>query len=203
VREDVDVFAAAGEGMIVRPIVGVVLALTAVISSVVGVRSIAFSAQDIGSADGSVHSTGHDALWLSHLWVDGRKGPADVAALAVEVRQTGIADLFVHVGPFATDGSLDPALRPRSRWLVGAVHAALPGVRLLAWVGDTVPPTGSLDLQDARTRSRIVSAIRGLLAEGFDGIHYDFEPVGDGDPGLRSWGRRVLGRSAVRLLLGK
>jgi hypothetical protein len=173
-----------GGSVIVRPIVGIVLALTAVTSSVVGVRSIAFSVQDIGTADASVHSTGHDALWLSHLWVDGRKGPSDVAALAAEIRQTGITDLFVHVGPLRSGGSLDPALRPRSQWLIAAVHAALPGVRILAWVGDTVPPTGSLDLQDARTRSHIVGAIRALLTEGFDGIHYDFEPVGDGDPGF-------------------
>jgi hypothetical protein len=106
-----------------------------------------------------------------------------VTALAARLRGTGIRDLFVHVGPLAADGTLDPALRPRARWLVGAVHQALPGVRLQAWIGDTVPPTGSLDLEDPATRRRIAASAASVLDDGFDGIHLDFEPVGDADPG--------------------
>ena len=166
-----------------RPLIGKVLGLAAIASVLIGGRWIASSVQDLGTPDRSARSNGNDALWLSHLWVDGREGPADVAALAARLRGTGIRDLFVHVGPLAPDGTFDPGLRPRARWLVGAVHQAMPGVRLQAWIGDTVPPNGSLDLEDASTRRRISAAASSVMDEGFDGIHFDFEPVGDADPG--------------------
>lgn len=177
--------AGAGRGVreLGRPVTGIALALAAVVSVLVGGRWIAFSVQDLGTPAASARSTGRDALWLSHRWVDGREGPSDVAALAARLRGTGIRDLFVHVGPLATDGSLDPALRPRARWLVAAVRRALPGVRLQAWIGDTVPPTGSLDLEDEGTRKRIAAAAASVLDDGFGGVHLDFEPVGDADPG--------------------
>lgn len=159
------------------------LGLAAIVSVLIGGRWIAFSAQALGSPATSARSNGNDALWLSHRWVDGREGPADVAALAARLRGTGIRDLFVHVGPLAADGALDAGLRPRARWLVGAVHQAMPGVRLQAWIGDTVPPTGSLNLEDAAARGRIAAAAASVMDDGFDGIHVDFEPVGDADPG--------------------
>jgi spore germination protein YaaH len=52
-----------------------------------------------------------------------------------------------------------------------------------AWVGQLVGP-GHLDLANAATRGKILDAASSLLAEGFVGIHYDFEPVPDGDTGL-------------------
>ncbi|MEJ3654699.1 hypothetical protein WEH80_17160 [Actinomycetes bacterium KLBMP 9759] len=122
---------------------------------------------------------GGDALWMGHAWVDGRRGPADVDALAALVRETGIRDLYVHAGPFADDGTLDPALRPSARWLVEAVHAAAPGVRVQAWLGDVVADD-RLRLDDPATRSRLLEGARQVLADGFDGVHYDFEPVADG-----------------------
>ncbi len=139
--------------------------------------------QDIGATSKAARSTGNDALWLGHAWVDGRKGTQDVDALAAQLHGTGIRDLYVHVGPLNDDGSLDASLRPKAQWLVNALHGALTHVRVSAWVGDTVPPTGGLDLESAVTRSRIVAGVRSVLADGFDGVHFDFEPVGDADPG--------------------
>jgi hypothetical protein len=166
-----------------RPLAGKALGLAAFVSVLIGGRWIAFSVQDLGTPVKSARSTGHDALWLSHLWVDGREGPAGVAALAARLRGTGIRDLFVHVGPLAAAGTLDPGLRPRARWFAGAVHQALPGIRVQAWIGDTVPPAGSLDVEDASTRLRISESAASAMADGFDGIHLDLEPVGDADPG--------------------
>src|SRR5579859_1915165 len=88
-----------------RPLAGKALGLAALASVLIGGRWIAFSVQDLGTPAASARSTGHDALWLSHRWVDGREGPADVAALAARLRGTGIRDLFVHVGPLAADGA--------------------------------------------------------------------------------------------------
>ncbi|HEU5354386.1 MAG TPA: hypothetical protein VFU65_07985 [Actinocrinis sp.] len=167
-----------------RLVVGKIIGLAAVVSVLLGGRWIAFCVQDIGATSPAAHTTGNDALWLGHAWVDGRRGPQDITALAAQVHGTGIRDLFVHVGPLNQDGSLDPALRPQARWFVDAAHRALPDVRLLAWIGNIVKPRdGGLDLEDAQTRLRILNSDASVLNDGFDGVHYDFEPVGDADPG--------------------
>jgi len=186
-----------------RVVVGKIIALAAVVSVLFGGRWIAFSVQALGAVSPAAHTTGNDALWLGHAWVDGRRGPQDISALAEQLRGTGIKDLFVHVGPLNQDGSLDPALRPQARWFVDAAHRALPGVRVLAWIGDIVRPrTGGLDLEDGRTRQRILAADASVLSDGFDGVHYDFEPVGDADPGYLALldTTHALVRNAGRML---
>jgi hypothetical protein len=111
--------------------------------------------------------------------VDGRKGQSDVDILAAALRGTGIHDLFVHAGPFRNDGTLDAGLRPRARWLIGALHTALPGVRVQAWLG-AHPVPGQLRLDSAC----LIAAVGQVLDDGFDGVHYDFEPVDDGNTDL-------------------
>jgi hypothetical protein len=142
-----------------------------------------FMVRGSGSVDTSIRSTGQDAYWLGHAWVDGRKSQADVDALAARLEGTGIHDLFIHTGPFADDGTLDPGLRPRATWLIQALHTALPGVRVQAWLGDVLADN-RMDLSSGPTRERILTGVNGVLADGFDGIHYDFEPIRDGDQGV-------------------
>jgi hypothetical protein len=125
---------------------------------------------------------GRDGLWLGHAWVDGRKTPADAARLAATLHGTGIHDLYVHVGPLDRNG-LDPDLRPRSAPLVEALHRALPSARVLAWVGGVVGP-GGLDLDRPEVRQLIAGAADQVQRDGFDGVHYDLEPVRSGDGGL-------------------
>jgi hypothetical protein len=162
---------------------GKLLALLAVLSVLVAGRWFAFSVQDIGTVSPGAHSTGHDALWLGHAWVDGHETDADVARLAATLRGTGISDLFVHVGPLDDDGTLDPAKAPGATWFAAEVHALIPGVRLQAWLGDEIEPSGGMDIESPATRGRIVASARQVLARGFDGVHLDLEPVGDADPG--------------------
>jgi hypothetical protein len=158
---------------------GVVVLIPVVLG---GAAGIALLAEDSGPVSARAHTTGDDALWLGHAWVDGRHGQADLNALVARLKTTGIRDLFVHSGPLSDDGSLDPALRPRARWLTGALHRALPRVRVQAWLG-TLVGGGHLDLADPATRARIVASARAVVTDGFDGVHLDLEPVADGDPG--------------------
>jgi hypothetical protein len=177
------VWGGVGVRWVGRLVVGKLIGVVAVMSVLLGARWVAFSVQDLGSVSATARSTGNDALWLGHAWVEGGTGATEVARLAAELSGTGIRDLFVHIGPLSSDGSLDPGLRPQARWLVTAIHQALPGVRLLGWMGDMVTPQGGLDLESAETRGRIVAAVGSVLGDGFDGVHFDFEPVGDADPG--------------------
>jgi hypothetical protein len=162
------------------------LALAAVVACLAVLLAagwVALVVQDSGTPDAAARGTGRDAEWLGHAWVDGRKSPSDVDALAAFLRGTGIRDLFVHTGPFRNDGTLDPGLRPEAHWLVGALHAALPGIRVQAWLG-AHPVPGQLDLHSAATRANILTATGQVLDDGFDGVHYDFEPVDSGDADL-------------------
>ncbi|GAA2303658.1 glycoside hydrolase family 18 protein [Nonomuraea roseoviolacea subsp. roseoviolacea] len=154
------------------------LALVVVVA-LVGLLAAAFRVQFTGDPAGWAKSTDNDALWLGHMWVDGRRTRADVAELAERLRGTGIRDLYVHSGPFEADGRLDPAKYPAARNFVKWVHAALPGVRVSAWLGQKVD--GVLDLDDARSRANVLDGVRAVVAAGFDGVHYNFEPIGSGD----------------------
>jgi hypothetical protein len=168
---------------LLRRLILAVAAILAVALGLLGAGWIALLVANSSTPSPAARSTGHDGLWLGHAWVDGQKTQADIAALALQLRGGQIRDLFVHVGPLADDGTLDPALRPEARWLVTALHQARPGVRVQAWLGDVVGP-GRMDLSGAATRGRIVSSARQVLADGFDGIHYDLEPVRSGDQGF-------------------
>ncbi|GAB2990180.1 membrane protein [Amycolatopsis acidiphila] len=157
-------------------------------------------AEGMGTAAPDTGAGAADGLWLGHAWVDGRRDQSDVDTLAARVRSTGNHDLFVHTGPLADDGSLDPALRPDARWLTTALHLALPGVRVQSWLGDTVGRDG-LDPADPATRDRIVTSAREVLDDGFDGVHLDLEPLADGTAGfltlLSSVHELTLARHAV------
>lgn len=160
------------------------MAVLAVVSVLIGGRWLAFSLQGLGTPNSAAaRSTGHDALWLGHAWVDGRESEADVAALALQLRGSGITDLFVHVGPLGDDGALDPAKAPKAQWFTEQVRTLMPGVRVQAWLGDEVEPVGAMNVEDAAVRARIVAASRAVMGRGFGGVHLDLEPIGDADPG--------------------
>ncbi|MFI2201440.1 hypothetical protein ACH47Z_11855 [Streptomyces sp. NPDC020192] len=145
-----------------------------------------------------------DAIWLGHAWVDGRKTDQDVRELAQRLKRTGIRDLYVHSGPLEHDGTLPASAYPRARWLIAAVHRELPGVRVQAWLGDelaTESPDG-LRLERAATRAAILDSTRRVLATGYDGVHFDLEPLHSGDRHYLSLldGLRALTRDRHALL---
>lgn len=133
-----------------------------------------------GSPGGGARSTGADAEWLGHAWVDGRKTQADLDALTARLRGSGVRDLFVHAGPFRDDGTLDEALRPKASWFAENLREALPRIRVQAWLG-AHPIPGEMDLSSPQTRANVLASVGQILDDGFDGVHYDFEPVEDGD----------------------
>ncbi|GAA3118616.1 hypothetical protein GCM10017687_35260 [Streptomyces echinatus] len=124
-----------------------------------------------------------DALWLGHAWVDGRKTGQDVKALARRLRDTGIRDLYVHSGPLEHDGTLPASDYPKARWLIAAVHRELPDVRVQAWLGDKLAGEGpdGLRLDRPATRTAVLASTRAILAAGFQGAHFDLEPLHSGD----------------------
>ncbi|GAA4187685.1 hypothetical protein [Microbispora amethystogenes] len=178
-------------------------ALAAAVPLALGLAAAAaLRVQFAGTPAAWTRTTGHDALWMGHAWVDGRRTEADVRALAVRLRASGIRDVYVHSGPFKYDGTLPPDRYANAGNFLKWWRKNVPGVRVSAWLGQTVNDNGKphLSLADPAARARIVAGARDLVAVGFDGIHYDFEPVPDGDGPFLGVLRETRAAIGARLL---
>ncbi|MEV5964879.1 hypothetical protein AB0L70_24110 [Kribbella sp. NPDC051952] len=170
-----------------RRLLLVALAFVLLITVPLTAYAVSLRIQYAGDPAAEARTRNHDALWLGHAWVDGRKTPADVTALAKQLQGTGIRDLYVHTGPLEHDGSLPLAkVSPKAGWFVDAMKAAAPSVRVQAWLGDVVQPgkNPGMDLEDAAVRKQVVTSAKAVLGQGFQGLHYDFEPVRSGSKGF-------------------
>ncbi|MGW3034519.1 glycoside hydrolase family 18 protein [Streptomyces sp. NPDC001178] len=136
-----------------------------------------------GDPKKGTYTRNRDAIWLGHAWVDGRKTDADVTALADRLKTTGIRDLYVHAGPLEHNGTLPKSAYSKATWLIKTLHGRAPRLRVQAWLGDvlaTEGPTG-MRLERPATRAAVVASTREILAAGFDGVHFDLEPLHSGD----------------------
>jgi hypothetical protein len=129
--------------------------------------------------------TGHpNALWVQHSWVGDDHTPCDYRRLARIARQLGLSDLFLHAGPLRPDGTVaDERIRYAGQAL-DALHGLVPGVRLQAYLGQVEgarPDSADLDLNDHANIERTAATAGRMLQLGFDGVHYDIEPVRNGD----------------------
>ncbi|UBU15706.1 glycoside hydrolase family 18 protein [Nonomuraea gerenzanensis] len=151
----------------------------AIVVALGGLLAAALRIQFTGAPAAWAKSSGNDALWLGHAWVDGRRTEQDVERLAVRLRATGIKDVYVHSGPFEWDGRLDPAKYPNAGNFIQWMRKHLPGIRISAWLGQAVK--NGLDLDDATARANVLAGVAAIMKQGYDGIHYNFEPIGDDD----------------------
>ncbi|MFI1503598.1 hypothetical protein [Streptomyces sp. NPDC020597] len=137
----------------------------------------------LGDPGDGTYTRGKDAIWLGHAWVDGRKTEADVQTLTRRLADTGMRDLYVHAGPLEHDGTLPKSAYANARWFIAAVHREAPKLRVQAWLGDvlaTETPDG-MRLERPETRAAVVRSTREILAAGFEGAHFDLEPLHSDD----------------------
>jgi hypothetical protein len=127
--------------------------------------------------------TATNGLWARHQWVGEPHTEAQYRELAGTLRLNRITDVFFHAGPLAADGSVTPGLYAHAAELIGAMHRLAPGVHAQAYLGQIrrVGGHGLLRLDDPAVRARIAETGRTFLDLGFDGIHYDIEPVQSDD----------------------
>jgi hypothetical protein len=127
-------------------------------------------------------SRGLNALWLRHQWVGEPRTPGEYAALAARLRDAHISDAFFHVGPLDGDGTIPPGRYAHARTLLAALARSAPDVRPQAYVGQVERDGGGpLDLDDPAVRQAVERTAGQLLALGFEGIHYDIEPIQPGN----------------------
>ena len=126
----------------------------------------------------------HNAIWAEHEWVGETHSAQDYDTLAALLKREQITYLFPHVGPLDGDGTIPLALYPNAATFVQQMKARLPNLKILAWMGQIEKDGGGpLDMSDAQTRSNIVAEARLFTQDlGFDGIHYDIEPIHNLNP---------------------
>jgi hypothetical protein len=138
--------------------------------------------------DRDPHPFNHDrnATWLEHRWLTERQPAGAVEAKVRALAQRGVSYVFPHVIPFDRAGRLPAHDREQMRAFLSTTRSAAPGIRVLPWIGGLRvgykrTREGTVDLADLGQRQRIVAECRGLMDEGFDGVHLNIEPVADGD----------------------
>lgn len=127
-----------------------------------------------------------NAVWVEHRWLEREQAPEQMEALFLRLRAHGVQYAFPHVIPFSSAGRLPVHSRDQMRAFLETARRVAPGLKLLPWVGGLRvgyrrSRAGTIDLADLGQRQRIVAECRGLLDEGFDGIHLNVEPIDDGN----------------------
>ena len=140
------------------------------------------------AGDTGAHPFNQDrnAVWLEHRWLEKEQPPGEVEALVRSLDSHGIAYAFPHLIPFNGAGRLPIHSRDQMRSFLAASRRLAPRMKVLPWVGGLRvgykrQRQGTVDLTDIGQRQRIVAECRGLMDEGFDGVHLNIEPVPDGD----------------------
>ncbi|MDL4818138.1 hypothetical protein [Actinomadura opuntiae] len=172
---------------------------------VLGLVAIAFGGAWVWwQPEPKARGTEVNALWARHQWVGEPHTDGEYRALGALLKQNRITDVFFHTGPFESDGTVPPSKYRYARRLIEAVRTYAPGVHVQAYLGQirVVEGKGVIDLDDAAVRERVLKTDAALLDVGFDGIHYDFEPIYPDDRAFLALldGTRELTRSRGRLL---
>lgn len=124
-----------------------------------------------------------NAVWLEHTWAGEYHTAEEYDALAAQLRREQITYVFAHVGPLDSNGTIPANLAVWAPNLAQALHARLPGVKLLAWIGQLEAASGGpadqvVNLANASTRLTIAATARSFITDDqFDGVHYDIEPI--------------------------
>jgi hypothetical protein len=129
-----------------------------------------------------------NAVWLEHEWAGESQTEEAYDALSAQLRQERITYVYAHVGPLDSSGAIPTSLAPNASALAAALHARIPGVKVLAWIGQLEAASGApadetVNLADSEVREQIVATSDMFVRhDGFDGVHYDIEPIQNNNP---------------------
>ncbi|WP_157610486.1 hypothetical protein [Spirillospora albida] len=154
--------------------------------------------------DPKAGGTEANALWARHQWVGESHTEEEYRAFGELLKRHRITDVFFHAGPFEPDGTVPESRHRNARRLIAALREHAPGVRAQAYLGQirVVEDEGVIDLDDPAVRARVLKTDEKFLDLGFDGIHYDFEPIYPDDESFLELMERTreLTRARGRLL---
>lgn len=141
-----------------------------------------FAAGPSNNLSGAAFNNGENAIWLEHEWVEHPHTIAQISALISKFGARKIKYVFVHTGPIEPDGTIPFQRYSAAREFLKTARLYGDKIKYLAWIGQV---RGKLNLADPEIRFRAVKTAASLVNEiGFDGIHYDMEPVYEKDSDL-------------------
>lgn len=135
---------------------------------------------------------GQNGIWITHGWLAGDdwfirshrtneiarfRDANQIRELADKFRRHHITDVFAHLCPAESDGSL-PSVNSKQ---IEHFLDQFDGLRVMPWIGG--PNGGYVRLRDAKWRAAFVSNVRILLEAHprFAGVHLNVEPLTSGD----------------------
>jgi hypothetical protein len=140
------------------------------------------------AGDSATHPFNQDrnAVWLEHRWLERAHDEREMEDLLGALQGHGVAYIYPHVIPFDREGNLPPHDREQMRRFLQVARRVAPAMKVLPWVGGLRvgykrTRAGTVDLRDLSQRQRMVAECRGLIDEGFHGVHLNIEPVDDGN----------------------
>ncbi|MBI2634178.1 hypothetical protein HYW82_00725 [Candidatus Peregrinibacteria bacterium] len=128
---------------------------------------------------GSFYNKGHNAAWIGHEWLGEKKSNQEIKELIQNLTRHEIDLVFVHAGPLMEDGNIDPDTYNFAFNFIDKARKFDKNIRYQAWLGQL---RSKINLADEEVRKNIAKQaliFSGLI--GFDGVHFDIEPVWDGD----------------------
>jgi len=138
--------------------------------------------------DTAAHPFNQDrnAVWLEHRWLEKPHSVEEMEQMFRFLDHHGIVYAYPHLIPFDSAGRLPLHNREQMRAFLASARRVAPNMKVLPWVGGLRvgykrSRPGTIDLGDLGQRQRIVAECRGLMDEGFDGIHVNVEPIANGD----------------------
>ncbi len=134
-----------------------------------------------------------NALWVKHAWVGNEQDTSVVEDLALKLAKYDIQYVYVHTGPFDSDGTIPEERYKFAQEFLEILTSKNPDIVPLAWLGQL---RSELDIDDPEIRTNITQTCEDMMAIGYAGIHYDIEPVPHDDTGflaLLSETRETLG----------
>ncbi len=186
------------------------LAAVVVVAGLAGLVYFAYAPVE----DKEAHPFNHDrnAVWLEHRWLERPQPLPEMEALFAKLDRRGIAYAYPHLIPFDATGQLPPHDREQLRAFLATARRVAPELKLLPWIGGLRrgykrQRPGTLELADLSQRQQMVAEARGLVDEGFAGVHLNVEPVDDGNDDFLALLRalrtavgddRVLSLAAIR-----
>ena len=128
---------------------------------------------------GKYFNKGENAVWLSHKWVGEKTTDQEVNDLVNQFKKYQISVVFVHAGPLDVDGTIPSDKYKYALSFLEKAKKYDDNIEYQAWIGQV---RKEIDISDPKVQHNIAKQSL-IFADliGFDGIHFDIEPVWDGD----------------------
>lgn len=134
------------------------------------------------SYEGAHFNKGENAIWVEHAFVSEPKTFQEIEEFITFLASKKIRNVFIHVGPLDPDGTIPDYRFMEATNFLEVAHRLTKKMHFQAWIGQI---RSKIDLDDSGVRKNIAVTSRKLTnVIGFDGVHFDIEPVGDGDEGF-------------------